>query len=617
MAPAMVGIGAVLAGIASPILYKTSKNMVISQGRREFGSQSSLDSSPLLTPQDSVVITGGGSFTAEPEVDLASPSTGLLSPRSQIEDMVSPALSQKSVGAVSLNDLSLSRFSRDTSGLRSSEISPRASISHLPMKLPTSGPSIEDLSRGQAFNQTRNKSRLGISIPGSSENLLTTPISGPIPPSPQLSDYFHTELQFVMALCGISDRLRSVPKESRQSSLIAELTLLNHNLPAQVCVPLWCPASGMGNKRDAKGRAHHAVVRVSPTDAVTLNSADRVGIFVCYITLFTLLITFYLGFQVPYLILVEVVDHFHLSQLAGAHSHDELVNTFDETSSSSSSSASTHSSLSTPESKTPVNDPIMALSPMSLKSSSSSSSSELPMSPKSISHQRIASSPRPSSSRPMTPTQSTTPNRTLGPTSSVADEYTQKMRTAAIMLAQLHHQQQRELIVVSSAHGSQLLHSSSHPLLPSGLPSSNISAAMAAASVVSGAGGTGGNVTPQSIGGGNAMGPYAASAPTSAPGSPMLRQKSKTDFEAIRQRLVKEMAALEEKRMQSLQEERAARKAQGLKGDGGGEVGIEGAVSVEELERGLLEAEEIQKDKEDPSGMVFRSVFGEFIKPFC
>ncbi|KAJ1980640.1 Phosphatidylinositol 4-kinase pik1alpha (PI4-kinase)(PtdIns-4-kinase) [Dimargaris cristalligena] len=91
--------------------------------------------------------------------------------------------------------------------------------------------------------------------------------------------YFQSELQFVMSLTDISNRLVFVSRPDRQSSLKAELLLLNHNLPANVCLPLWCPA------RDRYG-THHKVVRISPADAVVLNSAERA----------------------PYLIMVEAVN---------------------------------------------------------------------------------------------------------------------------------------------------------------------------------------------------------------------------------------------------------------------------------------------------------------------
>ncbi|KAI9222005.1 kinase-like domain-containing protein [Blastocladiella britannica] len=87
--------------------------------------------------------------------------------------------------------------------------------------------------------------------------------------------YFHSQLNFISTLASISNRLVAVPRDARQSSLTAELTLLNHNFPAPVCIPLWCTANG-GACKDDQHRRHHQIVRISPTDAVVLNSADRV-----------------------------------------------------------------------------------------------------------------------------------------------------------------------------------------------------------------------------------------------------------------------------------------------------------------------------------------------------
>ncbi|KAI8605387.1 kinase-like domain-containing protein [Dissophora ornata] len=81
--------------------------------------------------------------------------------------------------------------------------------------------------------------------------------------------YFHSEMQFLLALVDIATRLVIVPKPARLSALRAELTLLNHNLPAEICVPLWCKAT-------VENPSHHRVVRIPPQDAVVLNSADRV-----------------------------------------------------------------------------------------------------------------------------------------------------------------------------------------------------------------------------------------------------------------------------------------------------------------------------------------------------
>lgn len=63
---------------------------------------------------------------------------------------------------------------------------------------------------------------------------------------------------------GIGKRLATLPtKEQKTSRLISELSLLNHKLPARV----WLPTAAFD----------HHVVRVPHTQAVVLNSKDKVG----------------------------------------------------------------------------------------------------------------------------------------------------------------------------------------------------------------------------------------------------------------------------------------------------------------------------------------------------
>ena len=120
------------------------------------------------------------------------------------------------------------------------------------------------------------------------------------------SHYCRTQVRFLLLLEDISNRLLVVPKPARVSALRAELTSLNHNLPAevsastfvygvdesQVCMPLWCAADHSheeggetpsaaplrhrgDHSRTARKRAHSRVVRISPGDSVVLNSAER------------------------------------------------------------------------------------------------------------------------------------------------------------------------------------------------------------------------------------------------------------------------------------------------------------------------------------------------------
>ena len=57
------------------------------------------------------------------------------------------------------------------------------------------------------------------------------------------SHYLHSELQFIQALEAISNRLLVVPKPARVSALRAELTSLNHQLPAEACIKNKVPSS--------------------------------------------------------------------------------------------------------------------------------------------------------------------------------------------------------------------------------------------------------------------------------------------------------------------------------------------------------------------------------------
>lgn len=62
----------------------------------------------------------------------------------------------------------------------------------------------------------------------------------------------------------IGKRLATLPtKEQKTQRLISELSLLNHKLPARV----WLPTAGFD----------HHVVRVPHTQAVVLNSKDKVS----------------------------------------------------------------------------------------------------------------------------------------------------------------------------------------------------------------------------------------------------------------------------------------------------------------------------------------------------
>lgn len=87
------------------------------------------------------------------------------------------------------------------------------------------------------------------------------------------SHFGRTEMQFFQALQDIPARLQLLPKPARLSALRAELTSLNQTLPTEACFPTWCDCD---SDLPEDCQRHHRVVRISASEAVVLNSADRV-----------------------------------------------------------------------------------------------------------------------------------------------------------------------------------------------------------------------------------------------------------------------------------------------------------------------------------------------------
>ncbi|PVF98922.1 kinase-like protein [Serendipita vermifera] len=115
------------------------------------------------------------------------------------------------------------------------------------------------------------------------------------------SHYLHSEVQFLQTLSAISDRLLVIPKPARVSALRAELTNLNHQLPAEICLPLWCSYPKTAGY-DTDVQCHHRIVRIPSSESVVLNSAERA----------------------PYLLLVEIL-HGDIDFNPTTHSNKELL----------------------------------------------------------------------------------------------------------------------------------------------------------------------------------------------------------------------------------------------------------------------------------------------------
>ncbi|KAF7304897.1 Phosphatidylinositol 4-kinase [Mycena kentingensis (nom. inval.)] len=86
--------------------------------------------------------------------------------------------------------------------------------------------------------------------------------------------YCRSEVQFLITLEKICTRLVVVPRPARVSALRAELTALNHKLPAEVCMPMWC-ASSDAPRPSGVPHPHHRIVRIPPGESVVLNSAQH------------------------------------------------------------------------------------------------------------------------------------------------------------------------------------------------------------------------------------------------------------------------------------------------------------------------------------------------------
>lgn len=72
------------------------------------------------------------------------------------------------------------------------------------------------------------------------------------------------QLEFMKSLILIGKDLSTMPnKDDKTPKLIAELNLLNLNLPARVWIPV-------------HGHIPHVVLRIPPQDATVLNSKDKV-----------------------------------------------------------------------------------------------------------------------------------------------------------------------------------------------------------------------------------------------------------------------------------------------------------------------------------------------------
>lgn len=447
------------------------------------------------------------------------------------------------------------------------------------------------------------------------------------------SHYCRSEIKFLIALENICNKIVVVPKLARVSALRAELTALNHMLPAEVCMPMWCSSSDTPKPPRDIPQPHHRIVRIPPGESVVLNSAERA----------------------PYLLLVEIL-HDDLDFDPVKRSNRELLkkmvlkeNDHSDTGRDSPAFPSTplpRRSLAAPE---PTNgpevsigaeaeetgpDPLGIFYPAGPTSPTSPAGDEeevdlveqvygednpfhandvdlsdsivLPPPPKNR-ELDMATWSR-SSSVPQTPIlDSGDPLRTPGPSTSLSvpdpftrrrltpppengeaspaespshvlslDEYSDRMRTAAVMLAQLNANLMRDAAAVAGPSGTSITApDTSLPAPLRWLP------------------GTSWISSP--VTGGQNGGPSQAQAPGTPSASASMRMRLQpAEAAAIRERIMSEMLALEEERMARMRENSAGESMLRMGSAGGSPNTAE--------DEGIIRRE---LSKADPSAVVF------------
>ncbi|KAG2134430.1 kinase-like protein [Suillus bovinus] len=442
------------------------------------------------------------------------------------------------------------------------------------------------------------------------------------------SHYYRSEIQFLITLEHISNRLLVVPKPARVSALRAELTALNHKLPAEVCMPMWCSSSDNTASRNASP-PHHKIVRVPPGESVVLNSAERA----------------------PYLLIIEILHDdldFDPTKRSNKETLKRIVTKENERKGASKELiAFTRSPLSSKHK--PLGDPVVGsenalgkesaeeaetpLVPVASATSSTSSligddeemdlveqlygageslrrpidltesivlppvlknkeldmvawsrASSLPASPNPEGILSLSSPPAfpptsgrfstlPSTTQPPDPP----PNSNNNSHILSLDDYSERMRTAAVMLSQLNANLFREAVTtLPSSESTATLVTSSSPSGPlSWLP---------------GSGWLGG---PHHLANSGPLHPSLAGRAGDSPATTRMRVQH-AEAAAIRDRIMKEMIALEEERMERMREHR--------EGEGIMRIGDVGD-NLKTAEDETIIKRELNKD--DPSALIF------------
>ncbi|EPQ62248.1 Bgt-1125 [Blumeria graminis f. sp. tritici] len=272
----------IFASIAAPFLPKWAGPLAIGQARKPQPAQDSI-SEASQTQQRIHRSNTTHSALSRPQ------TTGCLVERDNKNKPQEPSKLARAT--------SLSRTSSPSSLGRGQSLDSRPRPTHLDLRLPNTRRCSSSLPSTDFGLPTMNEARpitpVTACIGGSSQfgmNLFQKNCSSDLSTLSEAQkvkllrqNYFRCEAQFITALEDISNRLVVVPKAARLSALRAELALIAQDLPAEVDIPVICPAT-LVDGQSSKSR-HHRIVRLNPTEATVLNSAEKV----------------------PYLLMVEVL----------------------------------------------------------------------------------------------------------------------------------------------------------------------------------------------------------------------------------------------------------------------------------------------------------------------
>ena len=307
---AMVGMGVVLTGLAMPTLARLAGDWAVTQGRRPFDDET--EARGRIEAE-----RGGGADVSNPprldrKVSAASDeSEDDHQPSGRSPHLTPPMPSRPSTSshAQTTPNFSLLPTTPDLSVPHSATPSPRPKGEDPFSQQIEAGPSRPSSPRHYPFSSAPEIAMRPPQVPRSrarsTDQLLGT---YDIDAQRQLlrSHYCRSEVRFLLLLEDISNRLLVVPKPARVSALRAELTSLNHNLPAEVsrsagrnetadvqlCMPLWCAADHSHEEGGEtslaapllarpdrlptfRRKGHSRIVRIPPGDSVVLNSAER------------------------------------------------------------------------------------------------------------------------------------------------------------------------------------------------------------------------------------------------------------------------------------------------------------------------------------------------------